>query len=111
MPVEPTGARKRFGGIAPALDDYTDRVLFGDVWERPGLSKRRWRRARAWPRGQASAARAAPLAYHVRLVYGPYACTEPFPHRVVSGAHRPRGLQTPPRECKGDGTGGRTPVH
>ena len=40
MPVEPTGARKRFGGIAPALDDYTDRVLFGDVWERPGLSKR-----------------------------------------------------------------------
>ena len=26
--------------IAPALADYTDRVLFGDVWERPGLSKR-----------------------------------------------------------------------
>jgi len=26
--------------IAPALADYTSRVLFGDVWERPGLSKR-----------------------------------------------------------------------
>ena len=26
--------------IAPALGAYTDNVLFGDVWERPGLSKR-----------------------------------------------------------------------
>ena len=26
--------------IAPALADYTDRVLFGEVWERPGLSPR-----------------------------------------------------------------------
>jgi 4-carboxymuconolactone decarboxylase len=26
--------------LAPALTDYTQRVLFGDVWERPGLSKR-----------------------------------------------------------------------
>ncbi len=25
---------------APALGEYTDTVLFGDVWERPGLSKR-----------------------------------------------------------------------
>ena len=25
---------------APALQGYTDTVLFGDVWERPGLSKR-----------------------------------------------------------------------
>ena len=29
-----------FADIAPALADYTDDVLFGDVWERPGLSKR-----------------------------------------------------------------------
>ena len=28
------------GAIAPALADYTDRVLFGDVWRRPGLSPR-----------------------------------------------------------------------
>lgn len=26
--------------VAPALADYTDEVLFGDVWERPGLSPR-----------------------------------------------------------------------
>src|SRR3954451_17259323 len=29
-----------YADIAPALDDYTQRVLFGDVWERPGLAKR-----------------------------------------------------------------------
>src|SRR5580692_4154164 len=29
-----------FADIAPALADYTDDVLFGDVWERPGLSPR-----------------------------------------------------------------------
>ena len=28
------------GRIAPKLADLTDTVLFGDVWERPGLSKR-----------------------------------------------------------------------
>ena len=33
-------ARNAFGDIAPALADYTDRILFGDVWERPGLSPR-----------------------------------------------------------------------
>jgi 4-carboxymuconolactone decarboxylase len=29
-----------FGDIAPALGDYTDNVLFGDVWKRPQLSPR-----------------------------------------------------------------------
>lgn len=33
-------ARTAYGDVAPALADYTDRVLFGDVWERPGLSPR-----------------------------------------------------------------------
>lgn len=33
-------AQKAFGDVAPALADYSDKVLFGDVWERPGLSKR-----------------------------------------------------------------------
>jgi len=28
------------GDIAPKLAELTDHVLFGDVWERPGLSKR-----------------------------------------------------------------------
>jgi len=40
MPSEPTAARKAFGHVAPALADITDKLLFGDVWERPGLSSR-----------------------------------------------------------------------
>ena len=32
--------RSPFADVAPALAEYTDNVLFGDVWERPGLSKR-----------------------------------------------------------------------
>jgi 4-carboxymuconolactone decarboxylase len=37
---KPTAARQAFGHIAPKLAELTDDVLFGDVWERPGLSKR-----------------------------------------------------------------------
>ena len=37
---KPTAARASFGDIAPALAEYTDVVLFGDVWRRPGLSPR-----------------------------------------------------------------------
>jgi 4-carboxymuconolactone decarboxylase len=40
MTKEPSPAQKAFGDVAPALADYSDKVLFGDVWERPGLSKR-----------------------------------------------------------------------
>jgi 4-carboxymuconolactone decarboxylase len=40
MADEPTAARQSFGDIAPALAAYTDKVLFGDVWRRPGLSPR-----------------------------------------------------------------------
>src|SRR2546421_9559147 len=40
MAEKPTAARKSFGDIAPALAEYTDTVLFGEVWERPGLSPR-----------------------------------------------------------------------
>jgi len=29
-----------FADIAPALGEYTEKVLFGDVWKRPGLSPR-----------------------------------------------------------------------
>ena len=35
-----SNAQKNFGDIAPALADYTDNVLFGDVWERPNLKPR-----------------------------------------------------------------------
>jgi len=40
MSNPPTAAREAFGHIAPALADYTDKVLFGEVWKRPGLSPR-----------------------------------------------------------------------
>ena len=36
----PSAARKVLGEFAPKLVDLTDEVLFGDVWERPQLSKR-----------------------------------------------------------------------
>jgi 4-carboxymuconolactone decarboxylase len=32
--------RNPFADIAPALADYTDKVLFGDVWKRTELSPR-----------------------------------------------------------------------
>jgi 4-carboxymuconolactone decarboxylase len=40
MAEEQKAKRSPFGDIAPSLGEYTDKVLFGDVWERPGLSKR-----------------------------------------------------------------------
>ncbi|GMU10354.1 carboxymuconolactone decarboxylase family protein [Corallococcus caeni] len=35
-----TAAQKALGDFAPKLVELTDGVLFGDVWERPQLSKR-----------------------------------------------------------------------
>jgi 4-carboxymuconolactone decarboxylase len=35
-----SSARQRLGDLAPKLVDLTEQVLFGDVWERPQLSKR-----------------------------------------------------------------------
>lgn len=35
-----TGGRDAFGDFAPGMVHYTDRVLFDEVWEREGLSKR-----------------------------------------------------------------------
>jgi len=37
---EPSAVRQSLGEIAPKLVDLTEDVLFGDVWERPQLSKR-----------------------------------------------------------------------
>ena len=37
---QPTAPRAPFADIAPALAAYTDDVLFGDVWKRPGPSAR-----------------------------------------------------------------------
>ena len=38
--AQQTPAQRIMGDIAPKLADLTDNVLFGDIWERPGLSKR-----------------------------------------------------------------------
>ncbi|RKR29899.1 carboxymuconolactone decarboxylase family protein [Arthrobacter oryzae] len=38
--TEQSPAQRSIGDFAPKLVDLTDDVLFGDVWERPELSKR-----------------------------------------------------------------------
>ena len=40
MNEEQSIAQRACGDVAPALADFTDRLLFGEVWERPSLSKR-----------------------------------------------------------------------
>lgn len=35
-----SAAERLYGDFAPAIVDYTDRVLFGEVWTRPQLSPR-----------------------------------------------------------------------
>lgn len=39
-PDQPTAAQRLMGDIAPKMAQLTDDVLFGDVWARPGLSRR-----------------------------------------------------------------------
>jgi len=36
----PSAKRDRIRPFVPALVDYTNDVVYGDLWERPGLSKR-----------------------------------------------------------------------
>jgi 4-carboxymuconolactone decarboxylase len=41
MPKAPPSAKRdRIKNFVPALVDYTNDVVYGDLWERPGLSKR-----------------------------------------------------------------------
>ena len=40
MNREPTAAQKSMGDIAPKFAELTDKVLFGDIWERQELSQR-----------------------------------------------------------------------
>jgi len=40
MSQQPSAAREAQGELAPKFVELTDRVLFGDVWERNELSKR-----------------------------------------------------------------------
>ena len=37
---QPSRAQQLMGDVDPKLAELTDNVLFGDVWERPGLAKR-----------------------------------------------------------------------
>jgi 4-carboxymuconolactone decarboxylase len=39
-PTPPSPARDKVRATVPKLIDLTEKVLFGDVWERPGLSNR-----------------------------------------------------------------------
>jgi 4-carboxymuconolactone decarboxylase len=36
----PSARRDRIQPVVPALVEYTNSLIYGDVWERPGLSKR-----------------------------------------------------------------------
>ena len=40
QPDQPSRAQQLMGDIAPKMAELTDNVLLGDIWERPGLSKR-----------------------------------------------------------------------
>ncbi len=40
MVPEPSRAQQLIGDFAPKLVELTDDMLFGDIWERPWLSKR-----------------------------------------------------------------------
>ena len=39
-PRSAASARDEVRGVAPKLNEMSEKVLYGDVWERPGLSKR-----------------------------------------------------------------------
>ncbi len=65
MANDPHTARKAFGDVAPALAELTDTVLFGDVWQRPGLGPRD--RSLITVASLVSLYRFNELPYHLRL--------------------------------------------
>ncbi len=40
MAQPPTSARDAVRGTVPKMIEVTEQVIYGDIWERPGLSKR-----------------------------------------------------------------------
>lgn len=40
MVDQPSWAEQNIGDFNPKLVELTDQLLFGDIWERPGLAKR-----------------------------------------------------------------------
>lgn len=62
---EPSGAEKMFGDFAPALVNFTDDTLFGQVWIRPELSPRD--RSLVTVAALATAGNTEQLTYHLGL--------------------------------------------
>ncbi len=60
-----TRAQQLFGDIAPKMAELTDDVLYGDIWERPELSKRD--RSLATVSALVAMNRPAQLRSHIRL--------------------------------------------
>src|SRR3954466_6777245 len=61
---EPSGAQTMFGDFAPGLVHFTDGVLFGEVWERPQLSRRE--RSLITVAALAAGGNAEQLTFHLR---------------------------------------------
>lgn len=40
MPHDPHYGQHSLGDLAPKLGELTDQILFGDIWQRPGLTPR-----------------------------------------------------------------------
>jgi 4-carboxymuconolactone decarboxylase len=40
MPQQSSPAREAIRGTVPLLAEYSDKIIYGEVWERPQLSKR-----------------------------------------------------------------------
>src|ERR1700694_127870 len=40
MAVKPNPAREAVRGVVPRMIELSETVIYGDIWERPGLSKR-----------------------------------------------------------------------
>jgi len=40
MAQQPVPARERVRGVVPKMIELSEHVIYGDIWERPGLSKR-----------------------------------------------------------------------
>jgi len=40
MAQQPSPARERVRGIVPKMIELSEQVIYGDIWERPGLGKR-----------------------------------------------------------------------
>ena len=57
--------RASIGTVAPKLVDLTEQVLFGDIWERPGLAKRD--RSLITVAALVSLNRTEQLPYHLQL--------------------------------------------